>query len=194
MLCKHLQTSWPVGADLPRRIPQPGESGSFWENRGDRHHAGVDLYAPASTPVLAIQAGRVLQTYVHTSPGICPYWNTTYAIVLQLPSGLILRYAELGEVMVSIDQVVTCAEIIGKIGQVLLPNRVLPTDPPYIQLLKDTHHSAMLHLEAYATPPPEQDERYLGGNYFGLTVPPPDLINPTQILEEIILLEQPKTT
>ncbi len=28
------------------RVPQIGEAGSFWENRGDRYHCGVDLYAP----------------------------------------------------------------------------------------------------------------------------------------------------
>jgi len=194
MVCKHLDMTWPVGGDLPRLIAQPGEPGSFWQDRGDRHHAGVDLYAPAGTSVYAIQAGRVLQTYVHTSPGICPYWNSTYAIVLQLPSGLILKYAELAEIITTVDQVVTCGQILGKVGQVLLPSRVLPTDPPYIQLLKDAHHSAMLHLEAYTAVPLEYDERYLGGNYFGLTVPPVELVNPTPILEEIVRYEASHTS
>ena len=137
MICKHLEMIWPLGDNLPRHIPQPGEPGSFWEDRGDRHHAGVDLYAPVGSPVLAIQASRILRISVHTSPGILPFWNTTYAIVLQLPSGITLRYAELGEISVSVEQVVTCGQVLGHVGQVLLPNRIIPTDPQYIHLLKE---------------------------------------------------------
>jgi len=186
MVCKHLDTSWPVGANLPRHIPQTGEPGSFWEDRGDRHHAGVDLYAPVSSPVLAIQASQILRISVHTSPGILPFWNTTYAIILQLPSGIILRYAELGDISVSVDQVVKCGQVLGYVGQVLLPNRVIPTDPEYIHLLKDSNHSSMLHLEAYVTPPLENDEHYVGGSYVGLRIPPAELIDPTSILEDIL--------
>ena len=137
MICKHLEMIWPLGDNLPRHIPQPGEPGSFWEDRGDRHHAGVDLYAPVGSPVLAIQASRILRISVHTSPGILPFWNTTYAIILQLPSGITLRYAELGEISVSVEQVVTCGQVLGHVGQVLLPNRIIPTDPQYIHLLKE---------------------------------------------------------
>ena len=186
MVCKHLDMTWPVGNNFPRQIPQPDQPGSYWEDRGDRHHAGVDLYAPAGSPVVAIQAGRILRISVHTSPGILPFWNTTYAILLQLPSGIVLRYAELGEVAVSVEQVVVCGQLIGHVGQVLLFNRIIPTDPQYIQLLKDTNNSTMLHIEAYTTPPLEEDERYVGGSYIGLTIPPNNLLNPTSILEEIV--------
>ncbi len=186
MLCKHLDKSWPLGDTSSRHVPQPGQSGSFWEDRGDRHHAGVDLYAPLNTPVLAIQASRILRTYIHTSPGICPYWNTTYAIVLQLPSGTFLKYAELGSLAVSPHQVVACGAIIGHVGQVLLPERIIPADPPYIHGLQNSHHAAMLHLEAYASLPPEEDDHYLGGNFFNLSIPPQGLLNPASLLEEIV--------
>ncbi|MDQ1252495.1 MAG: hypothetical protein QG646_1616 [Euryarchaeota archaeon] len=41
------------------RIPQKGEAGSFWENRGDRYHCGVDLYVPENTEVISIENGVV---------------------------------------------------------------------------------------------------------------------------------------
>ena len=44
----------------------------------------------------------------------------------------------------------------------------------------------MLHLEAYAKLPLENDEYYVGGSFIGLATPPIDLINPTPMLEEIL--------
>lgn len=189
MLSKNLEATWPIKGDFSHQLPKESDDGCFWQDRGDRRHAGVDLFAPAGTIVVAIQAAQVVQVFVHTSPGICPYWNTTYAISLKLASGIFLRYAELGEIYVNVNQVISCGDEIGKIGQVVLPERVMEKDPPYIQLLKDADHCAMLHLEAFSTLPSGNDELYLGGNYYGITVPPRNLLNPNKILEEIIVSE-----
>lgn len=186
MLCKNLGMYWPVGAVNTRQYPHPGQPGSFWQNRGDRHHAGVDLYAPANSPVYAIQTGRVLAVSIFTSPGVLPYWNTTYSILLQLPSGIILRYAELGQSLVAQGDVVLAGQMIGKVGEVLMKNRVTTSDPQYIQDLKNSDHSAMLHFEVYSSPPEDWNENYLGGNYFGYNDPPPFLLDPGPLLDEIL--------
>ena len=90
------------------------------------------------------------------------------------------------------DQVVICGQFLGHVGQVLLPNRIIPTDPQYIHLLKNSNHSSMLHLEAYTKLPLENDENYVGGSFVMLASPPADLIDPTSILEDIIRNEGSK--
>src|SRR5665647_264188 len=43
------------------KIPPKGEVGSFWEDRGDRYHCGVDLYAPENTEVFSVEKGVVAE-------------------------------------------------------------------------------------------------------------------------------------
>ena len=42
---------------ISSRIPQKGEAGSFWEDRGDRYHCGVDLYTPENTKFSRLRMG-----------------------------------------------------------------------------------------------------------------------------------------
>lgn len=51
---------WPVPDSYSKNIPLHGSSGSFWENRGDRYHCGVDIYAPPGSKVIAIECGEVI--------------------------------------------------------------------------------------------------------------------------------------
>jgi murein DD-endopeptidase MepM/ murein hydrolase activator NlpD len=82
---------WPIIHFKSVSIPAPGEAGSFWEDRGDRHHAGIDLYAPAGSQVVAVEKGVVLDVSVFTSADLCSYWNTTYSLLVQSPSGAVWR-------------------------------------------------------------------------------------------------------
>ena len=50
---------WPL-PDARPALPSDGDPGSFWEDRGDRHHAGLDLYAPAGSAVVSIEDGIVV--------------------------------------------------------------------------------------------------------------------------------------
>ena len=55
---------------LFRVVPGKGQPGSFWEDRGDRFHCGVDIYAPAMSEVHACETGEVIDLGTHrTSPG-----------------------------------------------------------------------------------------------------------------------------
>ena len=89
---------WP----LPEKanIPSTGEAGSFWEDRKDRRHCGVDLYAREWTEVSAVESGRILSITIFTTPNLVPYWNLTYSILVEAKSGL-HRYCELGSAAVS---------------------------------------------------------------------------------------------
>ena len=58
---------WPVPNSFSNKIPVQGTSGSFWENRGDRHHCGIDIYAPANSEVLSITDGMVMDVGIFTT-------------------------------------------------------------------------------------------------------------------------------
>jgi Peptidase family M23 len=173
---------WPLPG-IERGLPPEGSPGSFWEDRGDRRHAGVDLYAPAGSPVVAIEDGTVISTGVFTSAGPVPYWNQTYQVIIAHTSGIFCRYAELGDIFTGPGVPVSGGEVIGHVGTVLDPARIGAGSPPYIRSLKEQGRGSMLHLEVYdAVPGPSQD--YLGGNWF-TRERPARLLDPAILLGDI---------
>jgi murein DD-endopeptidase MepM/ murein hydrolase activator NlpD len=54
--------SWPVKDSYSKEIPKQGSAGSFWEDRKDRHHCGIDIYAPKGSEVVSIEEGVVIGT------------------------------------------------------------------------------------------------------------------------------------
>ena len=51
---------WPGPNRYSKNIPTNGFSGSFWEDRDDRRHCGIDIYAPKGSGVIAIEYGKVI--------------------------------------------------------------------------------------------------------------------------------------
>jgi hypothetical protein len=163
-------------------FPKEGGAGSFWEDRGDRHHAGLDLYAAPGSRVVAIESGIVLSSGIFTSPDLVPYWNVTYQITIAHNSGIVCRYAELGDLAVKTGDRVVGGEVIGHVGEVLDLSEVGAGSPPYIRALKDQRRSGMLHLEVF-TSVPGPDPRYQGGNWF-TSKRPSFLLDPALVLRD----------
>lgn len=174
---------WPVPHSTVRNLPESGKQGSFWEDRGDRHHAGVDLYAPTGSDVVAIEAGNVIEVKQFTSPLLISYWNITVSVLVQTAEGKILRYAEMSDSVVSKGDHLEAGQLIGHVGMVLDPDKIDSTSPAYIQRLKNDKLPSMLHFEIHSCIPLE--ENYLGGNYF-TTQKPAGLLDPTGYLASIL--------
>ena len=156
---------WPVPA-IPHRVPADGEPGSFREDRGDRTHCGVDLYAPHGSIVVAVEGGTVTGIGISTSPEILPYWNLTRFVTIASAEGRTWRYGELAAVLVREGERVSGGQVIGTVGQVLNCRRVSGSSPPYIRALCRRGATSMLHLEMADRIPPDS-EMYRGGNWFG---------------------------
>ena len=174
---------WPVPNSYSKKLPDSGAAGSFWEERKDRHHCGIDIYAPLNSDVLAIENGRVVETGVFTSPLTLPYWNETYYIVLQNESGLFCKYAEIDDFFVNEGQRVKAGKIIGKVACVLNLEKIDNTSPEYIKSLQRKKFSSMLHFELYRVWP-VQFEKYLGGNSF-IGQKPKNLLDPAEYLKKL---------
>ncbi|MEA3457926.1 MAG: M23 family metallopeptidase [Candidatus Thermoplasmatota archaeon] len=171
---------WPIPDSYSKKLPKSGEAGSFWEDRKDRFHCGIDIYAPRYSKVLSIEDGEVIDTGIFTSPDSLHYWNTTQHIVIGLKDGGYCLYAELEDVQVSKGDFVNSGKIIGHVGQVLNKNKIGKDCPAYIQELVGKKHSSMLHFELYKTLPADS-EKYLGGNWFEKDKPE-WLSDPTELL------------
>jgi murein DD-endopeptidase MepM/ murein hydrolase activator NlpD len=159
-------TTWPVPQSFSREIPRDGDPGSFWEDRGDRNHCGVDIYAQTGSEVLACEQGEVIDAGRQTSPEQVSYWNTTLYILIKTRSNLYCRYGELSDIRVKIGDRVLEGEIIGHIGEVIQPHLVDGCSPLYIQRLKMAGTISMLHFELYRVRPGYM-RVYEGGNWFG---------------------------
>lgn len=172
---------WPVPDSYKKNLPHAGNPGAFWENRGDRNHCGIDIYAPRKSAVLAVDTGRVVEVGIFTSPEAVPYWNVTYYILIRHEGGLVAKYAELEEAVVREGDRAAAGDVIGFVGSVLNPEKITESSPPYVRLLKGNGHSSMLHFELYqGLPLPACN--YLGGNSFN-ALKPQNILDPTAYLE-----------
>jgi murein DD-endopeptidase MepM/ murein hydrolase activator NlpD len=173
---------WPL-RNRQKVLPQNPEAGSFWEDRSDRHHCGLDLYAAAGSDVLSIETGVVTETGIMTAPELIHYWNVTHYIIIQNETGTFWKYGEMSEIFVQKGDIIKEGQLIGKVGLVLNSTKIDDSSPRYIQKLKDKNPS-MLHLELYSHSPIGTHEKYLGGNWFD-TNPPRQLMNPCDFLKNI---------
>ncbi len=157
-------------------LPEKGADGSFLEDRKDRIHCGIDIYAPTGSEVSALEEGTVVDVGIMTSPEILPYWNETFYVTIKTESGLFCKYAELGDVSVELHESIQVGNIIGSVGMVLNSENIDEKSPLYIQKLKNRNPS-MLHFELWNTQPCMLPPDYLGGNWFGNKIPE-GLLNP----------------
>jgi len=171
---------WPVPQSYSCFAPQSGEIGGFREDRGDRCHCGVDIYAPPGARVLAVANGNVVESGLFTSPEQIEYWNETFYLILQ-HNDLFIRYAELEDRVVSEGKIVTAGQLLGHVGQVLVPQRISERAPDYIRRLLKLNHLSMLHLEVY-TGEPKKLEGYRGGNLLS-SDKPSNFVDPAQFLQ-----------
>lgn len=172
---------WPVPNSYSKDPPASNASGSFWENRVDRYHCGVDIYAPERSEVLSIEDGKVIDVGLFTSPEKIPYWNKTFYILIQNNTGLVCKYAELGDVIAGANESVKAGQAIGYVGLVLNSNKITEESPSYIQKIKKKQNLSMLHFELYNSLPFES-KNYWGGNWFDSKTPE-SLLDPTDYLK-----------
>jgi len=171
---------WPVPDSYFKQIPAKGSPGSFWENRGDRFHCGVDIYAPENSNVYSIEKGKVKDIGIFTSPEIVKYWNRTFYVIIKGTSGLFYKYAEMNSTYVNVDETVETGQLIGHIGLVLNSEKINEKSPEYIKRIKEKGKLSMLHFEVYNSKP-FKNNKYVGGNWFH-KMKPKILLDPNKVL------------
>ncbi|MBM2814641.1 MAG: hypothetical protein HW421_1403 [Ignavibacteria bacterium] len=174
---------WPVPESYSKFYPKPGEPGAFWEDREDRFHCGIDIYAAQGASVIAIESGKVIDIGVFTSPQQNEYWNITYYVIIKTSSNINYKYAELEDLTLRIGDYVDCGQELGHLGLVINRDKVKVNVPMYIREILGSLNLSMLHLELYKAPITEV-RPYSGGNFFGKEKPE-SLLNPLAYLPEM---------
>ena len=173
---------WPVPNSYSKKVPIKGAPGSFWEDRGERRHCGIDIYAPAGSEILSIDDGTVLKTGIFTTPETFSYWYVTKFVLIKNQDDILCKYAELKDIVVKTNDIVKAGQLIGYVGTVLNADKITESSPQYIQKIKENSNLSMLHFEVYRSKPFET-RKYLGGNWLR-TEKPKNLLNPRRFLDE----------
>ncbi|MCX6154372.1 MAG: M23 family metallopeptidase [Candidatus Kapabacteria bacterium] len=173
---RRMHRYWPVPESYENKLPEPGEMGSFWEDREDRYHCGIDLYCDEDAIVLAIESGLVINKTEFTSYNKTPYHETTYSVLIKSKENVIYKYCELKEINVKIGDFIFGGQQIGTIAKSLNPELLDFDTPFYIRELVQQGYLCMLHLELYKSPISEV-QPYQYGNFLGRRKPD-SVINP----------------
>ncbi len=175
---------WPVPNSYEKKIPKDDDMGSFWENRGDRRHCGVDIFAPEGSEAIAVESGYVIDKGEFSVEKEGSYYNSTYFIIVKCSNKNLVKYAKLKEVFVHIGDYVEAGQPIGELGKVIDEEKVTVHDPMYVQELKEKNRLSMLHLEIYKAPVTVV-QPYEMGNYLG-DRRPESLIDPSLYLNGVL--------
>jgi len=174
---------WPAPNSYSRNIPINGP-GSFAEDRGDRHHCGVDIYAPSGSDIVSIEKGIAIDIGIMTDPKIHSYWNTTYFVAIKNEErGIICKYCEMLDVVIRVGDKVEAGQLVGHVGTVLNFDNIDEYSPSYIQKVKENGNSSMLHFELYKDG--IEVDGYSGGNWFDKEKPE-NLLDPSELLRSLV--------
>lgn len=148
---------WPLPA-VGRRSYNFGASRAG----GQRHHAGVDLYAPRGSVILAPEDGTVIATQPFNGPN-------AVALLLETDTGAVILLGEIEPGSwriygVDVGVRVEAGDRVANVG-------INPGG------------STMLHFEMYA-PGTRRNHRWFQGS-----APPPSLLNPTSYLQSAAALD-----
>lgn len=168
---------WPL-KNLTPSIPPEGHVGDFAFRRSFYYHPGIDLYCDLYQEVCAIEDGVVVNVEQFTGEKAdpsSPWWNDTWAIMIEGASGVI-GYCELMPNFGLSHEPELRHSNIGvevKAGDPI--GVVIPV------LKKDKGNgTTMLHLEHYVKGTKEHVTWVLD------TPQPPELLNPRTLLNKII--------
>lgn len=113
-------------------IPLSGQN-AFGGVRKYDIHTGIDLFCEPGQEIRSIEDGTVVNVLLFTGGKESPWWNDTYAVMVEGESGVIL-YGEI-ETYLRIGDQVQKGDLIGKVLTVLKNDKGRPM--------------TMLHIEHY---------------------------------------------
>jgi murein DD-endopeptidase MepM/ murein hydrolase activator NlpD len=125
-------------------IPSYDEPGSFGFKRTYHNHEGVDLYCPESTPVYAVENGKLIGTPWFTGLFVqMPWWEDTKCVIVEGESGIVV-YGELMPVRDMWNGMpIEKGELIGFVKRVLKKDKGRPMTMLHIELYE--HGSEVCH-------------------------------------------------
>ena len=160
--------TWPVPQSYSKSLPKPNEDGAFGAPRvyknGKGKHAGIDIYAPVGSKVVAIEDGTVVHVSNFTGAPWSPQWRKTWYVMVEHADKNISVYGEIRKPRLKKGNKVKSGQVIGYIAKVLFG--------------KKTRKSAMLHFELH------NNGSRISTDWYGKK--PDKILNPTRYLQKIV--------
>jgi murein DD-endopeptidase MepM/ murein hydrolase activator NlpD len=118
-------------------VPTDNHVGAFCVKRKYDIHRGVDLYCPVGTNVYAVEDGEIVDIRYWTGEfAQTPWWNDTWAVLVEGESGCV-AYSELvPEDNLKIGMKVKQQDLIGVIIAVLKKDKGRPISMLHLQIYK----------------------------------------------------------
>lgn len=157
--------TWPLPDSYENTLPRKNSKGAFWEDRGDRFNAGIDIYTPENSVLHAVEEGVVIDIDKFTSSEI-PYLKDTYYLIIKSPEKINYKYCELDDIRVNIGDHVKAGQELAIIKSIIEKDNVNEQTPYFIKELIYENLLTKLHLEMYKAPFTEI-RPYEYGNYLG---------------------------
>lgn len=121
---------------LTTGLPLAPHPGAFGVKRKHHYHEGLDIYVPTSTPVMAVEEGEVIAVRQFTGPELGhPWWNKTYAVWVQGPSGVVV-YGEIAP-HTQVGAKVIAGSLLGVVVPVLIKDKGRPLSMVHLELHED---------------------------------------------------------
>lgn len=180
---------WPVPQSHKREVPKRGEQGSFWEDRGDRFHCGVDIYAPKGSEVIALKSGFVRASGIFTKFQNKRLYDATAYILIetteQVSEKVLYRYSGMAfPPEIYVGDHVKAGQRLGSVEALLSKENADRSVPYFVRDIANSSDPCMLHLEKWYKEC-LQDRPYFVGNWMGKEMPS-CLLNPTETLLECL--------
>ena len=159
---------FPVNTTHP--LPRKGDLGAFGTVRRFDIHTGIDLYCKEDAAVSSIEEGVVVAVEKFTGEHAgSPWWNNTWAVLVEGPSGVICY----GEIVPSVE-----------VGQRVHMGGLLGHVTPVLKKDKGVTPVTMLHFELY-------EEGTRESVWWRLGEPcPENLKDPTSLLKKLLSANQ----
>lgn len=127
--------------NVPYSLPPIGHPGAFGTRRKHDVHTGVDLYVPEHTLVYAGEKGTIVAIEEFTGPNVgSPWWNTTYAVLVEGFSGVCV-YGEIDpHPWISVGNTIDKGQGIGHVLRVLRKDKGTPTSMLHFELMRHGHY------------------------------------------------------
>lgn len=156
---------WPLPDSFNNSLPKKNSKGAFWEDRGDRFNAGVDIYAPDKSPLYAVENGKVIDIDIFSNSNNS-YLNETKYLIIKSPEKVNYKYCEVDDILVEIGDEIAAGQYIANIKQIINPDCIDNNTPFFVKELVYEDLLSKLHLEMYKSPFTEI-RPYELGNYLG---------------------------
>ena len=170
---------WPIPNSFLESLPTEGDRGSYWEDRHIGFNCGVDIFCPQDSNVFVIESGTVLNISQCTERSEFSCFESTMQCVIKCNS-VMYKYSFLEEINLHLGQNVEKGDLLGKIGNVIIKERVKSSDPFYLRDIAHSNQTSFLHLEIFKSPIMEI-RPYSYGNYL-CEQKPQSIINPNLYL------------